>query len=396
MKITAVDTIRSGRYPNLCWVRVWSADGYGLGETFYGSGAVEAFIHETAAERLIGTEVDTLHPRTDGLVGYVGRTGSGAEVRGTSALDIALWDLAAKARGIPLHEAVSPDSSPTIPVYNTCAGPEYVKSLSHQDSANWGLGASHGSYEDLEATYSDAGLLARSLLDMGISAMKIWPFDRAAERNAGRSISNEELVESLNPIRKIREAVGEAMEIKVELHGLWSAPGIDRVLAALEEFSPAWVEDPIRVSDVWEGARLTAMTSYPIAVGETLAGVDAYRHLCERRAADIAICDVGWCGGVGTALEVSGLVESHGMGMALHDCTGPVGLAVATNLSCALDSVSIQEFVRAFYYGWYQDVVCGLPVFDTGSLTVSGVGHGADLVAGFAEREDVTVRRFDR
>ncbi|HJQ58571.1 MAG TPA: mandelate racemase/muconate lactonizing enzyme family protein, partial [Vineibacter sp.] len=57
MKITAVETIRLGEFPNLLWVRVRTDQGvHGLGETFMGAAAVEAYVHEYAGPRLIGQD----------------------------------------------------------------------------------------------------------------------------------------------------------------------------------------------------------------------------------------------------------------------------------------------------------------------------------------------------
>jgi L-alanine-DL-glutamate epimerase-like enolase superfamily enzyme len=409
VKIAAVETVRIGSFPNLLFVRVESADGIvGTGETYYGAGAVDAYIHQTAADRLLERPVASIDAVSVHLAGYVGRGGSGAETRGNSAIDIALWDLHAKACGRPLGDLVAhrvgtgvrcrDTVAERIPVYNTCAGPGYVRSLSYQEARNWGLeGVEHGRYEDLEAALSDAGALAQDLLAHGITAMKIWPFDRAAERSGGTTIDAEMLDEALVPLESIRSAVGDRMRVKVELHGLWSAPGIDDVLAALVPFEPAWVEDPVVSSDVWEGARVTAATSFPIAAGETLSGLHAFRHLCERRAADVVICDAGWCGGITTALQIAALAHEHGLAFALHDCTGPIGLAVATHLACALPNVAIQEFARAFYFGWYQWLVTGLPALDDGWLRPSdAAGHGIDLAPELLARSDVTVTRTTR
>ena len=62
--------------------------------------------------------------------------------------------------------------------------------------------------------------LPRLVLDEGITAMKIWPFDIAAERTGGLDISADELRTALKPFEKIRKAVGDRMDIMVEFHSL--------------------------------------------------------------------------------------------------------------------------------------------------------------------------------
>ncbi len=73
-----------------------------------------------------------------------------------------------------------------------------------QRSANWGLGAEARDYDDLDGFLRRADELAEELLGEGITAMKIWPFDLAAEANDGADISNAELKSALEPFEKIR------------------------------------------------------------------------------------------------------------------------------------------------------------------------------------------------
>src|SRR5262249_4858037 len=142
-----------------------------------------------------------------------------------------------------------------------------------------------GPYEDLLAFRYDAGGLAKSLLSEGIRAMKIWPFDVAAESSNGTRIAAAELAKALEPLSRIRDAVGGEMTIMVELHGLWSLPCALQIAEALKPFHPAWLEEPIRFNDVDALAELARHTSIPIAASERLATGGRFRQLVERRAA---------------------------------------------------------------------------------------------------------------
>src|SRR4029453_9138838 len=188
------------------------------GETFMGAAAVEAYIHESAAPKLIGRDPIQIEAVNKSLINYLGWRGAGVETRGNSAIDIALWDLFGKAIGRPVCEALGGRSRDSIRVYNTCAGYKYIRDSRAQTSDNWHVGEEGGPYEDLEAFLHRADELAHSLLDEGVSAMKIWPFDLAAERTQGLDISPDELRAALEPFRKIRRAVGDRMDIMVEFH----------------------------------------------------------------------------------------------------------------------------------------------------------------------------------
>lgn len=90
MKITAIETIRIEERPNLLWVQVHTDEGLiGLGETFFMSKTVEAYIHEYIAPRVIGRDPLQIDLLANELVGYLGFRSTGAEVRGNSAFDIA-------------------------------------------------------------------------------------------------------------------------------------------------------------------------------------------------------------------------------------------------------------------------------------------------------------------
>ena len=208
MKITDVQTLRLGEFPNIIWVQLHTDEGLtGLGETFMGAAAVEAYIHEWAGPRLLGKDPLAIESRNRDLMGYLGWRGSGVETRGNSAIDIALWDIFGKAANMPLHTALGGKSRDEIRIYNTCAGYRYVRSTVNQSSDNWGIGAAKqpdaGPYEDLEGFLHRADELAQSLLSEGVSAMKIWPFDPAAEKSAGQYISNADLDAALEPFLTI-------------------------------------------------------------------------------------------------------------------------------------------------------------------------------------------------
>jgi galactonate dehydratase len=381
--IDRLDTIRIDEHPNLLYVRLHTAGGLtGLGETMFGPRTVESYVHETVAPAILGMSVEPLDELSDGLEGYVGFSSSGAETRGNSAVDMALWDLLARSRNVPLHRLLADDSRADVPVYNTCAGPDYMRRGPEVAPRNWGIpgGTAPGRYEDLDAFLHRADELAVSLLDQGIQGMKIWPFDPAAEASNGQYISLADLSAALEPIRKVRRAVGREIDVMIELHGMWSVPMAQRIAAALEEFEPRWIEDPVRPHDFGALARVARSTSIPIAAGETLGGPATHRRMMDREAVAVDIVDVAWSGGITAARRIAAMAEVRGIEFALHDCTGPVGLAVATHLAVAIPGVAVQEIVRAYTSGWYSELVTDLPPIEHGRIRpLAGPGIGLDL-----------------
>jgi galactonate dehydratase len=98
MRITALETIRLAEFANLLWLKVHTSEGIvGLGETFFLAETVEAYVHECLAQKLLGRNPLEIDRISKDLVGYLGFRSTGAEMRGNSALDIALWDFSAKS-----------------------------------------------------------------------------------------------------------------------------------------------------------------------------------------------------------------------------------------------------------------------------------------------------------
>jgi L-alanine-DL-glutamate epimerase-like enolase superfamily enzyme len=384
MKISAFETIRLGEFPNVLWLQIHTDEELvGLGETFFGPKAVEAHIHESVAPLLLGKPVLQMDRHARTLQNqYLGFSGSGVEMRAASAVDIALWDLFGQATGLPLYQCLGGLSHEKVRVYNTCAGYRYIRAEGGQNTGNWGIGTGTdaGPYEDLDAFLHRADELAHSLLEQGVTAMKIWPFDFAAEASEGHSISSADLDRALTPFRKIRDAVGGKMDIMAELHSLWTPRAAEVVLRALTPFQPFWVEDPIKMVNADLLASLRARTSVPICASETLATRRAFREFLQADALDVVMLDLSWCGGIGEAKKIATLAEAWGRPVAPHDCTGPVVLTASVHLSLNCPNTVVQEIVRAFTTGWYREVLTDLPVVRDGFVyPMTGPGLGTKL-----------------
>ncbi len=380
MKITALETIRVAERPNLLWVKVHTDEGIsGLGETFFGAATVEAHVHEYIAPRVLGRDPFEIDRLASDLMGYLGFRSSGAEMRGNSAFDIALWDVFGKAMGQPVAQMLGGFTRREIRTYNTCAGTEYVKKATGQVTANYGIGKG-ADLDDLNSFLNCADELAQSLLDEGITAMKIWPFDQAAEATRGQYISGPDLRKALEPFEKIRQAVGDRMDIMVEFHSMWQLLPAMQIARALTPFNTFWHEDPIRMDSLSSLKRYAEVSPAPISASETLATRWGFRDLLETGAAGVVMLDLSWCGGLSEARKIAAMAEAWHLPVAPHDCTGPVVLCASTHLSLNAPNALVQESVRAFYRTWYRDLVTALPEVRNGMITVPpGPGLGMDL-----------------
>jgi len=396
VKVTALETLLIDEFPNLTYVVVHTDEGItGLGETLFGAQAVAAWVHETAAPYLLGKDPLQIDRHWLGLNPFVGFNSTATEGRGRSAIDIALWDILGKVCNQPVYQLLGGASRERIRTYNTCAGYRYVRKAPGGGGLpvdNWGIdatAASPGPYEDLDAFMHRAGELAANLLAQGITGMKIWPFDPYAEASGGHYISTEDLKRGLEPFAKIRAAVGDRMEIMVELHSLWDLTCAKKIAQALEEYAPTWYEDPLRMDDLDALAAFARSTRVPVAASETLGTRWSFRELLERRAAGVIIFDPSWAGGISEGKKIASLAAAYQLPIAPHDCSGPVEFAAAVHLSINAPNALVQESVRAYYTGWYRQLVTNVPEVKDGYIyPLTGPGLGTALLPSVAERPD--------
>lgn len=402
MKITRIETLQLAEFPFLLWLQVHTDSGLiGTGETFWAPGPAATYLHDNVASYLIGKDPRDieLHDRTLGSV-YVGARDSGAEVRGNSAVNIALWDIYGQSLGEPVWRLLGGRTQQSVPVYNTCAGYGHVRATKRnalfERTEDWSLKAgdmNEGPYEDLLAWRFDAGKLAQSLLSEGVTAMKIWPFDIAAEASNGTRIHLPDLDRALEPFKKIRETVGREMEIMVELHGLWTLPPALRIAEALKHYDVAWLEEPIRYNELDAMAELARHTAIPVAASERLASRQIFKQLIDKRAASVIMIDLAWCGGLNEARKIANMAEASELPVTLHDCTGPIVYAASCALSATLPNTIYQEMVRAYATGWYTEIVDNIPVVAAGRVSpLEGAGLGLKLKPELFTRADATVR----
>ena len=397
MKVTGVETIRLGEYPSILFVQIHTDSGLvGLGETCVGVEAVESFIHESVAPRLLGQDPLLINRMHEVLhQDFIGFTGSGVAVRAASAIDFALWDLLGQVTGQSLTQLLGGKVRAKIRAYNTCAGTGYAKGSSNIDrnrKAQIGQGG-ESEYEDLVAFLNEPEALVQSLQQMGFTAMKIWPFDEAAIRSGGQTITPSDLHEGVDIIRRAREAAGPDFDIMLELHSLWSVPAATIIANAVEKYRPFWIEDPFRHEATDSLIRFRGSINSPLTVGETTGTRWEYQRLLSTGAVDHLMIDPGWCGGITESLKIISLASVYGVPVAPHDCTGPVVLTVGTHLGMSFPNIELQEMVRAFYYGWYQEMVTELPKFEAGYLSAqTGAGLGTALRPEVRLRKDALIR----
>ncbi len=397
LKITAIETIQLPEHENILWLRLHTDAGLiGTGETFRGAEAVAAYLHSDGARMLLGAnplEIDRISKLM--IEPYIGFRSSGVEIRAASAVDIASWDLLGKVTNQPIHQLLGGLTRQSIRTYNTCAGYHYNNRAGRQRAVTRASADQvEGPYDDQIAFNRDAGALAQSLLSEGIAAMKIWPFDPYAVANGGNFIHRAEIDAALRPFREIRDAVGDKMEVMVELHSMWDLPSALAIARALREFRPFWAEDPIKMQDPDALASYARRSGLPVCASETLATRASFIELLRKDAVDYVMLDVSWCGGLSEARKIASLAEGFQRPVAPHDCTGPIVFAASIHLALNLPNAIFQESVRAYYSTWYRDLVTVMPRIEGGLIyPLQGPGLGTELSPDVLTRSDAIRRR---
>jgi L-alanine-DL-glutamate epimerase-like enolase superfamily enzyme len=386
--------------PNNLWLQIHTDEGLmGLGETYYSPRAVSAIIHDVYAPLLIGRDaidIDNHWNNMFSLVNFCGH--AGAEMRALSVVDVALWDIAGQHAGQPIYNLLGGRNRERIGVYNTCV--------------------SYGSYHDYQAWMEGrAGELAQQLLEQGIRAMKVWPFDQFGTTLAGPAnpytpvtmwggqtaagtlshrISNEDLKSGLKIVEDIRNTVGDRMEIAIEGHARWNLPTSVRIAHALEPFDIMWLEEIMPPDNVESFLRLKQATNIPLCQSERLLSRFAFREYIEKGATDIVMPDLSWCGGITEARRIGSLADTYYLPVTLHDTIGPVALRAAAHMMLHIPNAMIQEVVRSYLDGWYHDVVTNPVEVRDGFLTLdASPGLGTTLRPDLHERPDVRIESTD-
>ena len=332
MKVTRVETVYwktrddAPFWPHWTWVKIDTDAGVsGIGET-YPRNAVEAAMVHSVAPSLMGRDPrDIERIWADLYRTFDYQVAGGAEMRVLSAVDLALWDLLGHSLNAPVYRLIGGKANPRVRLYNTCFPYKYDFNREPEK-------------------------IMRELIDTrGIQAIKIWPFDGAAQRSRNQYITPQDLDKALEPVKKLRDGFGSAIEIAIEFHAQWNLTSAIRIAHALEPYRPMWLEDMLMPGNFQQYHELAAATSLPLTVGERMAGKMQFQQLLESRTPKYVMFDATWCGGLTEARKIAAMADAQELPIAPHTAGGPLLFYASTHLSTASPNVWIQESCQRFY-----------------------------------------------
>ncbi len=273
------------RHYTLVKVRT-DAESEGVGFCYCGNGAgwvVTTLVRDLLAKQVVGRDPHDTDAIWDAMYRdalLMGRRG--AVLRAMSAIDIALWDIKAKAASLPLYRYLGSPHRDTVPAY--ASGGYYLEGKTPEHLAEE----------------------CANYVDMGFSAVKIKVGRVSAREDAER-------------IAAVRRAIGDDIEFFTDANNAWNdATSAIRAIRLWEDYDLGWVEEPTMPDEMEASAAIAARVRVPIATGEIHQTRWDFMDIVDGRAASIIQPDAGVCGGVTEFRRIAAYAAAHGVTVAPH------------------------------------------------------------------------------
>jgi len=354
MKITDIKTlVVNAQMRNWVFVKVETDQpglyGWGEGTLEWKTRAVVGCV-EDFRPMLLGqdpTRIEHLwqimHRHSFWRVGAIGMTA-------VSAIEQACWDIFGKEMGVPVYRLLGGRVRDRVRQYTHLGGGE-MKAV----------------YEtkDVEPLIERA----RAVLEKGYTAVKVVVVPLSKPLMGLPAVTH-----FARMIGKLREAVGDQVDIMIDFHGRTTTGQAIEYINAVEEFHPFFCEEPVPPEQPDALLEVRRSVRVPIATGERLITRWDFRRVCELQACHILQPDLSHCGGLLEARKIASMGETYLMGVAPHNPNGPVANIVALHFDLATPNFLIQEDMISDV-PWRFDVVqsklrsqdgCWTPLEDPG------------------------------
>lgn len=268
-----------------------------------------------------------------------------------SGIDIALWDI----KGKFLQK----------PIYTLLGGSLREKIMVYANGWYTNPGTPDKNYKE-----------AKKVVSMGYKALKFDPF---GQKNFYR-LSKEEFDLSEKRISKVRDAVGEFVEILIEGHAKFNIMNAVKISNMIQKYNPLFFEEPVSEERIDELVELRKHTNISIATGERLYTKFPFASIVEMNAADVLQPDIANAGGITELKKISIIAEAKHITIAPHNTCSPVGAVAEMHLSKSIPNFEIMEYHAEFYSPHYFKVFKGFPRQKNGFIRLSDKpGLGLEL-----------------
>lgn len=349
LKITDVRTAEVRGHGYQVHVRIYTDQGiYGHGEgTDSAQGAVPLI--RSFRRMLVGQDplnVEALWERIRTMGIFAGAQG-GQYVTALTAVEIALWDLAGKAVGLPVYQLLGGKVRDRIRVYCDSAN-------HHPDDPQ-----AKAKLKEIEA--------------MGFTALKI-DIDEAGDParfdRVNWTASNGEIDRMVKEVAFVREAVDRKIDVAADMHGRYDGTTAKRVAIELEPFKLLWLEEPVPAENVDVMRDVRAATKTPICAGENLFLRHGFRELLEKRAVDIIMPDIQKCGGLLEARKIADMAHTYYTPFAPHCVVSPIGTMASCHVCAAVPNFLVLEWHWISRLKLWKEFVKEGEIIERGFITV--------------------------
>lgn len=292
------------------------------GITGYGESGAWAFLKtsEAAIERFRSYLEGKDPLKRDHHLQYMYRSShfrGAAIMSAISAIDIALWDIAGKHFDAPIYELLGGKSRDKLRTYAHIIGETTVDLVTRCEKAR-------------DEGFSAVGHLS-PLLD--------------EPRSKPYSTTYASMIEGATErVRQFREAVGNDVDLCIEIHRRLDPQEAITLANEIEQFSPFFIEDPIRPDNFDAMGKVADNISVPIATGERLNTIEEFSMLLNRKAVDYVRPDICLAGGLTSGKKIAAIAESQYVDVIPHNPLGPISTAACVQLAAAIPNFALQEF----------------------------------------------------
>jgi galactonate dehydratase len=378
MKITGIETfvVDTGFRPTRPWLfcAIRTDDGITGYSEFGCDGITRGLVGlvQDLGQRLVGQDPSAVDKHYIDLYRGVRQSAYGATQMAIAGIELALWDIAGKALGVPVWRLMGGPHRERQRVYWSHCATYRVE--------NW----KHFGVKPLR-TLGDLADAAREVVARGYSAFKtniIWPGDPARRIVQGRLGPHDQLAtrevidQAVAQIAAMREAVGPGVDICLDVNVNFKPVEAIRLGRALEPYGLFWLE--IDNEDAAALAHLRSAIRVPICGGEQLLTARRYRPYFERQAFDVVMVDVQWQG-FSAARKVADLAELYELNIAPHNYNGHLSTFQSLNLCASVANVKIMES-DPDAVPLRDELFTQLPEIQDGHLTIpTAPGWGTEL-----------------
>lgn len=314
LKITDIKVLPANRF---LYVKVFTDEGItGIGESgTWGFLDASAEAVETFKTYLVGK--DPLQIEHHWQYMYRCFHFRGAAIMGAiSAIDIALWDIAGKHFGVPTYMLLGGMCRDKVRTYYHVSGETTDELVSNCVKAK-------------EEGYNAIGHLS-PFLDEPRSKRYFMTYTKMIN-------------EAVERVGLIRNAVGDDVDLCLELHRRMKPGEAVAFSKAVEKYNPFFLEDPI-VPDNFDSMGLIAdKSNVPIATGERIHTIQEFEMLFNRKAMSYARTSVCLCGGITGTKKIAAIAEAHGIQIVPHNPLSPVSTAACLQIAVSTENFAIQE-----------------------------------------------------